>query len=163
MANQERNNPDQQDDLIDRTPRSQDSREVDARPTDKWVPPSYLPVPDPQDGWAFRWIRTSMVGKADNTNVSNKFRQGWVPVKASDHPEINMMSDVESRFPENIEIGGLLLCKAPREMVDQRNQHYAQVAQNQMEAVDRNFMRENDPRMPLLNPERKTRTTFGRS
>jgi hypothetical protein len=28
--------------------------------------------------------------------------------------------------------------------------------------VDRSYLRENDPRMPLLNPERSTRTTFGR-
>jgi len=163
MANDKRTDLDQQDDLIDRTPRSHDNREAAGRPSDKWVPPSYLPVPDPQDGWAFRWIRTSMVGKADNTNVSSKFRQGWVPVKASDHPEIQVMSDRGSEFPDNIEIGGLLLCKAPQEMIDQRNQHYAKVAQTQMEAVDRNFLRENDPRMPLLNPDRKTRTTFGRS
>ena len=43
-----------------------------------------------------------------------------------------------------------------------RSEHFQKVANDQMSSVDNNFMRENDPRMPLLNPERSTRTTFGR-
>ena len=27
-----------------------------------WTPPSLLPVPKPQDGYVFRWIRTRMLG-----------------------------------------------------------------------------------------------------
>lgn len=146
----------------ERVPRSVDSREQETRPDDRWVPPSYLPTPNPQPGWVFRWVRTSSLGQSDNTNVSNKFRQGWVPVKASDVPEISVMSDVNSRFPENIEIGGLLLCKAPESEVKRRREYYEDMARQQMNAVDNNFMRENDPRMPLLSPERKTRTQFGR-
>jgi hypothetical protein len=42
-----------------------------------------------------------------------------------------------------------------------RDEYYRQQAQNQMDAVDNNYLKENDPRMPLLKPERKTRTTFG--
>jgi hypothetical protein len=30
-----------------------------------------------------------------------------------------------------------------------------------MESVDNNYMRENDPRMPLLRPERSTKVQFG--
>jgi hypothetical protein len=35
------------------------------------------------------------------------------------------------------------------------------MAQRQMESVDNNYMRENDPRMPVLRPERSTKVTFG--
>lgn len=147
----------------ERTPRTTESREADARPSDAWVPQSSLPTPDPQDGWAFRWIRTASLGNADNTNVSKKFREGWIPCKADDHPELHVMSDIGSRFEGNIEVGGLLLCKAPKERMDARAAHYNNVASNQMESVDNSFMRENDPRMPLLDPDRKTRTTFGSS
>ena len=150
------------DSEIERTPRSSDNREAEARASDSWVPPSYLPKPDPMDGWVFRWIRTSSLGHSDNTNVSNKFRQGWVPVRASDHPELAVMSDIESRFPENIEIGGLLLCKIPEEEALKRRKYYANMSAQQMEGVDHNYLRQNDPRMPLLNPERKSRTSFGR-
>ena len=97
----------------ERTKREAESRTAEERPSDSWLPASILPNPDPVDGWVFRWIRTSTLGKADNTNVSQKFREGWVPVKAEDHPELEVMSDIDSRFEGNIEIGGLLLCKAP--------------------------------------------------
>ena len=147
----------------ERTPRENENREADTRTSDAWVPQSTLPTPKEQDGWVFRWIRTASLGNADNTNVSRKFREGWIPCKADDHPELHVMSDIGSRFEGNIEVGGLLLCKAPKESMDARARHYSNVADNQMESVDNNFLRENDPRMPLLDPDRKTRTTFGSS
>jgi hypothetical protein len=57
----------------------------------------------------------------------------------------------------------LLLCKAPEETMAARTQHYQSVAENQMSSVDNNYLKESDPRMPMLNPERSTRTTFGRN
>ena len=45
--------------------------------------------------------------------------------------------------------------------MEQRDEYYRNIAQTQMEGVDNNYLKENDPRMPLLKPERKTRTTFG--
>jgi hypothetical protein len=90
-------------------------------------------------------------------------REGWIPVKSDDHPEMQVMSDLNSRFVGNIEVGGLLLCKAPQEEMDQRQEYYQQMAANQMESVDNSFLRENDPRMPMLKPDRTTRTSFGKS
>ena len=146
----------------ERTTRAAEAREVEERPSDSWMPASVLPTPDPQDGWVFRWVRTSTLGHADNTNVSQKFREGWIPVKAEDHPEMSVMSDIDSRFEGNIEIGGLLLCKAPEDKMQAREEHFQRMASSQMESVDNNFLKQNDPRMPVLNPERSTRTTFGR-
>ena len=146
----------------ERTLESHMTREDEVREDDSWVPSSVLPTPDPQDGWRFRWIRTSVLGHADNTNVSQKFRDGWVPVKREDHPELKIMSDINSQFEGNIEQGGLLLCKAPEKKMKARTDHYEGVAKRQMESVDSNYMRENDPRMPLMRPERSTRTTFGK-
>ena len=137
-------------------------RQSEARPSDSWTPQSSLPVPEPKDGWVFRWIRTSSWGRSDNTNVSRQFREGWEPVRAEDHPELKIMSDINSQFKGNVEVGGLLLCKAPEERMKARQRHFQEVSDRQIEGVDRSYLRENDPRMPLLNPERSTRTTFGR-
>jgi hypothetical protein len=137
-------------------------RQSEARPSDSWTPQSSLPVPEPKDGWVFRWIRTSSLGRSDNTNVSRQFREGWEPVKAEDHPELKIMSDINSQFKGNVEVGGLLLCKAPEEKMKARQRHFQEVSDRQIDGVDRSYLRENDPRMPLLNPERSTRTTFGR-
>ena len=144
-----------------RTPRESDTRETASRKK-SWAPPTVLPEPIKKDGWRYRWVRTSTLNSADNTNVSSKFRQGWEPVKAEEHPEITVLRDRNSDFKENIEVGGLLLCKAPDEVMTERDEYYRDVAQNQMESVENNFMRENDPRMPLVKPEISTRVTFGK-
>jgi hypothetical protein len=143
-----------------RTPREQETREAAEKPK-SWTPSSLLPKPLPQVGYQFRWIRTSYFGKGDNKNVSARIREGWEPVKASEVPELQIMSDKDSRFPENVEVGGLMLCKTATENVTARKEYYEKRAADQMATVDNSFFRENDPRMPLSRPERKTRTTFG--
>jgi hypothetical protein len=65
------------------------------------------------------------------------------------------------RFKDNVVIGGLMLCKAPKEFVEDRNAYYLNQANAQINSVDNNFMRENDPRMPLF-AERKTTVSFGK-
>ena len=141
------------------------ARELGTRDTTQrkqaWTPPQSLPTPTAQDGYKFRWIRTAIMGQFDPTNTSAKFREGWEPVKAEDHPELKMMADPNSRFKGNVENGGLLLCKAPAEMVEQRNAYYAKQTNDQLQAVDNNFMRSEDGRMPLFS-ERKSSTSFGR-
>jgi hypothetical protein len=147
----------------ERTPRDIQERDSDVRPSDSWSPASVIPDPTPQDGWVFRWVRTSILGQSDGTHTSRMFREGWEPVRADDHPELMLESDMGSSFKGNVEVGGLLLCKAPEGKMRARSRHFQQVADNQMESVDNNYLRENDPRMPLLDPERSTRTTFGRN
>lgn len=126
-----------------------------------WQRPELLPSPEPEDGYKFHWVRVSTQGQVDATNVSSKIREGWEPVKASDHPEITMVSVENERFKDNVVIGGLMLCKAPIEMVEERNDYYNQQAKAQMDSVDNSLMKENDPRMPLFS-ERKTKVTFGK-
>ena len=112
-------------------------------------------------GWAYRWIRTSLLNEADNLNVSTRMREGWEPVKLADHPEMKLMVDQNSRFKDGIEIGGLLLCKIPEEFVTQRNDYYVNQAKQQEQAVDNSFMKQNDPRMPLF-ADKKSSTSFGK-
>ena len=141
------------------------ARELQTRETTQrtaaWTQPSLLPTPAPQDGYGFRWIRTSLMGKVDPTNISAKFRESWVPVKAEDHPEMMVYADPQSRFKDNVEVGGLLLCKAPTEIIDQRNGYYANQAESQIDAVDNSFMKVSDERMPLFN-ERRSEVRFGK-
>ena len=147
--------------MSNRTPRSSESREVTARKK-TWQRPGMLPTPEPRDGVEYRWIRTSTLGNADNTNVSSKFREGWTPVKAEDHPELQVLPDIDSRFQGNVEVGGLLLCENSAEYVESRSQAHREMNKNQIDSVDNNFMRNSDSRMPVLPPERSTKTTFGK-
>ena len=128
--------------------------------TKAWQRPEILPSPNPEPGYEFHWVRVATLGQIDATNVSSKLREGWEPVKAIDHPEITMVTIEQEKFKDNVVIGGLMLCKAPKEMVDERNDYFAQQSKAQIASVDNNLMRENDPRMPLFN-ERKSKVTFG--
>jgi hypothetical protein len=146
--------------LDNREPRALQTRNSTERPK-KWMPPQLLPDPTPEEGYAYRWIRIATLGKDDAMNVSGKLREGWEPVKASDHPEVRLFSGGQNRYPDSIEVGGLLLCKTPVEFTEQRNAYYSQQAESQMQSVDNTYMRENDPRMPLFK-ERSTKVTFGK-
>ena len=126
-----------------------------------WKRPELLPDPTPQDGYTFHWVRVSTNGQADPTNVSSKLREGWEPCKASDHPEIQLVSIENERFKDNVVMGGLMLCKAPKELVEERNAHYKATNDAQIRSVDNNLMRESDPRMPMFN-ERSSKVTFGK-
>ena len=137
-----------------------DNRELNERPK-QWQQPELLPEPDKQAGYAYRWVRVSTLNNADPRNLSAKLREGWEPVSLEEQPKFKLLADPNSRYKDNIEIGGLLLCKTPAEFVQQRNEHYAKQSDMQTQAVDQTLMRQSDPRMPLFN-ERKTTTSFGK-
>jgi len=143
-----------------RAKRDTESREAVARPK-QWMPPQLLPDPHPEPGFVFRWIRIATQGKDDPTNISGKLREGWEPVKASDHPEIRLFGSSEGNFLDSVQIGGLMLCKTPVEFTKQRDAHYQQQADAQMQSVDNTYMRESDPRMPMFK-ERRSEVTFGK-
>ena len=123
--------------------------------------PELLPEPDKQPGYSYRWIRVSTMNNADPRNLSAKLREGWEPVPIEEQPKFKLLADPNSRFKDNIEVGGLLLCKTPSEFVQQRNDHFAKVTQSQTDAVDNSFMRQSDARMPLFQ-ERKSSSSFGK-
>jgi hypothetical protein len=142
-----------------RLPQDLQTREAAVHPQ-AWVDPEKLPSPKPQAGWAFRYIRISTRGEADSTNFSSQIRSGWEPCKAVDHPEIQILVVENAQFKDNIVIGGLMLCKQPKERVKARQDYIDQKSDNQMRAVDNNFMKENNSVMPLFS-ERTSRVTFG--
>jgi len=144
-----------------RTSRELNTREKMERPK-QWMPPQMLPDPTPEEGYVFRWIRISIQGKEDPTNISGKLREGWEPVRASDHPEVRLFgSNDQTHFPDSIQVGGLMLCKTPIEFVIQRSEYYQKQTDAQMQSVDNTYMRENDPRMPMFK-ERRSEVTFGK-
>ena len=143
-----------------RNPRETNTRELTERPK-QWMPASTLPEPDKQPGYAYRWVRVSTLSQADPRNISAKLREGWEPVRIEEQPKFRMMVDPDSRFKDNVEVAGLLLCKIPVEFMKQRRDYFAKKNYDQIESVDNNFMRENDPRMPLFR-ERKSSASFGK-
>ena len=143
-----------------RLERELENRTMQERPK-QWQQADLLPEPDKEPGYAYRWVRVSTLNDYDQRNITGKYREGWEPVSSEEQPKFKLLVDPNSRFKDNIEIGGLLLCKTPEEFVAQRNSHYQKQAENQMDAVDSSLMRQSDPRMPLFK-ESKSTTTFGK-
>ena len=145
----------------ERATRDMKTRETEKR-EESWKPAPLLPQPNPREGIDFRYVRASMRGESDNINVSQALRDGWEPVLSNDYPELKVMSDRGSQYPDNVLIGGLLLCSRPSEIGDKFKELASKEVKDQMEGLDRNYFREQDPRMPMIS-ERKSRITFGDS
>ena len=146
-------------DKTNRKPRELEARQEMQRPT-SWRLPDALPSPDDRPGWSHRWVRTSTLGNSDPSNISSKFREGYEPCKSEDYPELMMHASTEGRFKGNIEVGGLVLCRIPAEFMEQRDEHFSRYNKAQMESVDNNYMKDNDPRMSKF-AERSSKVTFG--
>lgn len=147
----------------ERMPRELESRETEVREFTDYSPPSALPDPKPQPGYEFRWIRGSILNSQDNRNVSMRFREGWEPVRLSDHPELQLTTDDEGQYARmgGVEVGGLVLCKMPTERARARDEYFRKVTKAQMASVDANLFREENSIMPILKPDRRTETRFG--
>jgi len=148
---------------IDRASRSAESRDKEAR-RKPWRPPSRLDAPPAPEGFKYRWIRAEVNGNLDNQNVYSKLREGYELVRPENIPEeyrglLPTMDD--GKHAGVVSVGGLLLAKIPLETVEERNTYFRQKAQEQLQAVDNEMMRENaHSSMRLQAPERSSRTTF---
>jgi hypothetical protein len=143
--------------------RELENREAQAR-EESWVPPSQLPTPEPQDGYRFRWVRTSVMGLDDSRNVSIRRREGWEPVKAEDHPELLLDLGLPNNSTSKtglVEFGGLMLCKTTEAKATGRQRYYERLADQQLQSVDNNYLKESDSRMPMFS-EKRSDVTFGR-
>ncbi len=125
-----------------------------------WTPPSQLDAPPAPTGFKHRWIRAEAVGQMDQKNVSARLREGWEFVRADEYPDIEWPQIDTGRYSGVIAVGGLMLARIPEEIVEQRKEYFAQVAQDKDEAVANDPLKDQHPSMPISN-ERSTRVTFG--
>ena len=143
-----------------RTPRANQTRARQAR-NEPWKPPSMLDAPPAPDGYKHRWVRAEVMGFDDRKNVSARSREGWELVRGDEYPDFEAPTVDDGKHAGVIGVGGLLLARIPVEIVEQRDKHFRDMTRNQMAAVDNELAREQHPAMPISNPERQSRVTFG--
>lgn len=142
-----------------RAPRSVETRQSSERKR-SWQPSSILPDPIPQDGWRFKWCRTETRNQSDHRNFQKRMREGWEPVRAEDHPE--MMTEIGlAQKTGLVEVGGLVLCKMPEEMAEERRKYFADKTRAITDAAEDNYLRDSDERMKKV-AEKRRQTVFGR-
>jgi hypothetical protein len=131
--------------------------------------PNALAIPDhvqarfDSEGMALRWIRISIKGTDDISNVGKKLQEGWVFVTPDEVPEMAVTSFVrdEGRYLGTVCRGDLALAKMPAGKVNARRKHYENKANDMMDAVNAQLMKNSDSRMPISNTS-KSVTTRGR-
>ena len=143
-----------------RTSRSSQTREKTAR-RQPWRPPSRLDAPEPPAGYQYRWIRAEVMGQEDKKNVASRMREGYEPVRLEELGDFDAPTVEDGTMKGVVSVGGLLLAKIPKEIVDERNEYFRQQTEDQQEAVDNNLLREQHPSMPIDNPSRQSRVSFG--
>lgn len=147
--------------MVDRKPRAETNRTSTARPV-VWKPPSTLDAPPPPEGYAHRWIRMESGGMDDRKNLSARLREGFELVRAEEYPDRDDLPTLQDgKHAGVIAVGGLVLARIPLELVRQRNAYYNSQTNDQLNAVDNDLLREQNPVMPIIKPERQSRVTFG--
>ena len=145
------------------TSRSTNQRETEVR-EEEWTfeEPNALEIPGPvqerfdAEEMALRWIRVSLQGKDDYINVGKKQQEGWVFVSPEEVPEMALTSFVreDGRYEGTVSRGDLALAKMPAGKVKARQQFYRDKANQQMDAVNAQLMKNSDSRMPITNSSR---------
>ena len=112
---------------------------------------------------SLRWVRISVKGVDDIMNVGKKQQEGWVFVTPDEVPEMAITSFVreEGRYLGAVCRGDLALAKKPTAKVRARQKFYEKKANEQMDAVNAQLMKNSDSRMPISNTS-KSVTTRGR-
>ena len=107
-----------------------------------------------------RWVRSEVRGYEDRKNFSARLREGWEPVRADEYPDFEYPALDSGRYEGIIGVGGLILCRIPVESVNERSEYFKARTRDQMDAVDNDLMKEENPAMPI-NKNRQSRVTFG--
>ena len=146
---------------LSRTPREAESRAKSTR-RKPWAPPSRLDAPPAPPGYKHRWIRAEAGGVEDRTNVAGKIREGYELVRGDEYPEYHVPTIEDGRHAGVISVGGLLLARIPEETVAERNAHYRDRANDQLQAADNELLKANaHSSMVITKPTRQSRVSFG--
>ena len=144
-----------------KTPRASQTREKESHKK-VWSPPSSLDAPPAPTGFQHRWIRAESMGFQDVKNVQGRIRSGYELVRSDEYPDSDYPQVEDGKYKGVIGVGGLVLARVPEEIARQRAEYYRKQAQENVEAVDNDLMKEQHPSMPI-NIDRQTRVTFGGS
>ena len=126
-----------------------------------WAPPSYLDTPNAPEGFRHRWVRIEILGFVDTKNIQGRLRSGYELVRVDEYPKDDFPAIQDGKYAGVIGHGGLVLTRVPEEIAQQRQAYFEKQAQEQVEAVDNDLMKEQDRRMPI-DIDKQSRTFGGK-
>ena len=126
-----------------------------------WTPPSYLDTPNAPNGYRHRWVRIETLGVADTKNIQGRLRSGYELVRADEYPNEDFPAISDGKYAGVIGHGGLVLTRVPEEIARQRQTYFEKQAQDQVDALDNDLLKEQDNRMPI-DIDKQSRTFGGK-
>jgi len=145
------------DNKINNETRSEKSKLVS-----KWRPSNLLEAPEPRPGYAQRWVVTMVLGQETPTNVAKRLREGWAPRDVKTIKDGQHFPTIEhGKFAGHIGIEGMVLCEMPQEMLNQRNDYYAQMTENLMRSVENDMNKVESPGQPISRTFKTTVSSEG--
>lgn len=144
----------------DRQLDSRDEIERDSELPTQFREAKRLDAPPPRPGFVQRWVTYRIGSAEDEENFDSMLEEGWRPVRRTAVKRVH-----ELAFSSNGPRGqyyvkrGLILMELPEELKVQRDRHFRMLNKRQNDGVDKNMFKVNNRVMPLLQPERSTRST----
>ena len=126
-----------------------------------WTPPSYLDTPNAPNGYRHRWVRIETLGVAAPKNIQGRLRSGYELVRVDEYPNDDFPAIQDGKYAGVIGHGGLVLTRVPEEIARQRQTYFEKQAQDQVDALDNDLMKEQDNRMPI-DIDKQSRTFGGK-
>ena len=150
-----------------RRPRESEMHDKQAR-RKPWKPVKKLETPPAPEGYEYRWIRASLLGREDANNISYRLQEGWEFVQGSELPagwdDLPTLGNDKGRLAGVIFNEGLVLGKCPVETVQERRSYFEQMNKRNNQALDNTMFSDadKDSRYIKYDAKRNSQVTFGK-
>jgi len=125
----------------------------------EWRRHSDLDAPPARAGYVNRFIRIRLGAVRDTSNLRNKLREGWRPVKASSVTDRSLPTINIDQFGDVIGVEDLILCEMREDLHLQRKEYYGAKKQRQNQAIERQLRNVSRTDAEGFGPIQQTRRT----
>jgi len=115
-----------------------------------------------REGFVQRWVRTTVKGNDDQSNVFRKLNKGWRPRMRDTIPKGQFVMSIQFQGSEVIGIHGMLLMERPVNMQVRERMANMQKTDMQLEAVKQNMFRVHEPGKGLTSPKMNIESSVSR-
>ena len=117
-----------------------------------WAPPNRLEAPPVQDGYKYRWVRTSVRGEDDTMNVISRARQHYEPVMGDEFPGFQVPTIEDGKLQGAVTVGDMILMKCPENVAQERRDFFKAKSDALQESVDQQLRTEGNNQYTEITP-----------
>jgi len=151
--------------VLDKTSRTSRAQEVRAADpvhdeyidwdNDSLLDTSKIPA---REGYVQRWVRTSVKGEEDQSNVFKKMNKGWRPRLLDTVPQGQFCVRIDFQGSDVVGLRGMILMERPIALHKKEKAAVEDATRLQMGSVKNNMYQVHDPASGITRPEFNERT-----